>query len=72
MQVVIRLVRKLMAHGNSRVIALPPEMREALGIQPSDSLAIYQLQGALLLIPLRSLNSGASQRTLEALLMNQD
>jgi antitoxin component of MazEF toxin-antitoxin module len=72
MQIVTRLVRKLMKHGNSRVLALPPEMREALGIQPSDSMAIYQLRGALLVIPLNTLNSGQSQRTLEALLMNQD
>ena len=72
MQIVTRLVRKLMKHGNSRVLALPPEMREALGIEPSDSLAIYQLKGALLIIPLRSLNSGQAQRTLEALLQNQD
>ena len=47
-------------------------MREELGIEPSDSLAIYQLSGALLIIPLRSLHSGTSQRTLEAMLSIQD
>lgn len=67
MQIVTRLVRKLMKHGNSRVLALPPEMREALEIQPSDSLAIYQLEGALLIVPLRSLVSGQSPPILEQL-----
>lgn len=72
MKIVTRQVRKLMKHGNSRVLAVPPEMREELGIEPSDSLAIYQLHGALLVIPLRSLQSGTSQRTLEAMLSIQD
>ena len=72
MTIVTRVVRKLMKHGSSRVVALPPDMREELGICPSDTVAIYQLKGALLIIPLRSLNSGQSQRTLEALLQNQD
>lgn len=71
MKIVTRAVRKLMKHGNSRVLSVPPDMREELGIQPSDSLAIYQLQGALLVIPLRSLQSGHSQRVLELLANSQ-
>jgi len=72
MHVVTRVIRRLMKHGNSQVLALPPEMREEIGLQPHDTVAIYQLKGALLVIPLRTLQSGQAQRTLEALLMNQD
>lgn len=72
MYIVTRTVRKLMKHGSSRVLAIPPDMREALEIQPSDSLTIYQLKGALLVVPLRSLQSGQAQWILEALLESQD
>ena len=54
-------------HGNSRVLALPPEMREALEIGPSDSLAIYQLHGALVIIPLRDLTGRGLPEILERL-----
>lgn len=72
MTIVTRVVRKLMKHGNSRVLALPPEMREELGIEPSDSLAIYQLQGGLLIVPLKSLAQGRWPQVLETLLRTQD
>ena len=68
MTIVTRVVRKLMKHGNSRVLALPPEMRNELGIEPSDSLAIYQLQGGLLIVPLKSLSQGPLPQILETLL----
>lgn len=67
MKIVMRYTRKLMKHGNSRVLALPPETREELGIEPSDTMAIYQLEAGLLIIPLKSLRSGAANNLLEAL-----